>query len=151
MDQGLKDLYFFSDFLNRSVCDSSGQRVGKIVDVVAERAEPYPMIIGLIIQRRRKEKRRYFPWEKIVRIEPQVTLAGEHLQAIETMVPEKDIVLLREVMDKQIVDTFGAKVVRVNDLHFLRMNDHLRLVHVDVGFRGLMRRVGWEKAVDRVF
>ena len=53
-------------------------------------------------------------------------------------------------MDKQIVDTFGAKVVRVNDLHFLRMNSHLRLVHVDVGFRGLMRRVGWEKAVDRV-
>ncbi len=52
-------------------------------------------------------------------------------------------------MDKQIVDTFGAKVVRVNDLHFLRMDSHLRLVHVDVGFRGLMRRVGWERMVDR--
>jgi Mg/Co/Ni transporter MgtE len=52
-------------------------------------------------------------------------------------------------MDKQIVDTFGAKVVRVNDLHFLRVDSRLRLVHVDVGFRGLMRRVGWEKAVDQ--
>jgi Mg/Co/Ni transporter MgtE len=52
-------------------------------------------------------------------------------------------------MDKQIVDTFGAKVVRVNDLHFLRVDSHLRLVHVDVGFRGLMRRVGWEKFVDQ--
>jgi Mg/Co/Ni transporter MgtE len=30
------------------------------------------------------------------------------------------------------------------------MNAHLRLVHVDVGFRGLMRRVGWERLVDRV-
>ena len=52
-------------------------------------------------------------------------------------------------MDKQIVDTFGAKVVRVNDLHFLRIDSRLRLVHVDVGFRGLMRRVGWEKGVDQ--
>ena len=52
-------------------------------------------------------------------------------------------------MDKQIVDTFGAKVVRVNDLHFLRVDSRLRLVHVDVGFRGLMRRVGWEKMVDQ--
>jgi Mg/Co/Ni transporter MgtE len=47
------------------------------------------------------------------------------------------------------VDTFGAKVVRVNDLHFLRVDSRLRLVHVDVGFRGLMRRVGWEKLVDQ--
>jgi Mg/Co/Ni transporter MgtE len=52
-------------------------------------------------------------------------------------------------MDRQIVDTFGAKVVRVNDLHFLRVDSRLRLVHVDVGFRGLMRRVGWEKLVDQ--
>jgi Mg/Co/Ni transporter MgtE len=48
------------------------------------------------------------------------------------------------VLDKQIVDTFGAKVVRVNDIQFLHLNSQLRLVHFDVGFRGLMRRIGWE-------
>jgi CBS domain-containing protein/sporulation protein YlmC with PRC-barrel domain len=150
IDQGLKEFYFFSDFLNRRVCDSSGENVGKVVDVVAERAEPYPMIIGLVVKRKGRAGRSYLPWEKIARIEPMVTSSEETLQASEAVLPEKDIVLLREVMDKQIVDTFGAKVVRVNDLHFLRMNAHLRLVHVDVGFRGLMRRVGWERLVDRV-
>ena len=124
--------------------------MGKIVDVVAERAEPYPMIIGLVVKRKGRAGRSYLPWEKIARIEPMVTSSEETFQASEAVLPEKDIVLLREVMDKQIVDTFGAKVVRVNDLHFLRMNAHLRLVHVDVGFRGLMRRVGWERLVDRV-
>jgi len=118
--------------------------------VVAERAEPYPMIIGLVVKRKGRAGRSYLPWEKIARIEPMVTSSEETFQASEAVLPEKDIVLLREVMDKQIVDTFGAKVVRVNDLHFLRMNAHLRLVHVDVGFRGLMRRVGWERLVDRV-
>ena len=148
MDQNLKDFYFFSDFLNRKVYQSSTQRVGKIVDLVAERAEPYPMIIGIMVQT--KGKRFYLPWEKIVRIEPQITLSEKEPLVLKSSLPEKDIVLLREeVMDKQIVDTFGAKVVRVNDLHFLRVDSRLRLVHVDVGFRGLMRRVGWEKMVDQ--
>ena len=148
MDQGLKEFYFFSEFLNRKVCNASGQRVGKIMDLVAERAEPYPMIIGMMV--RTRGRKTYLPWEKIVHIEPQLTLPEKELIDLKTSLPEKDIILLREeVMDKQIVDTFGAKVVRVNDLHFLRVDSRLRLVHVDVGFRGLMRRVGWEKLVDQ--
>jgi magnesium transporter len=148
MDQGLKEFYFFSDFLNRKVCNASGQRVGKITDLVAERAEPYPMIIGMMV--RTKGRKMYLPWERIVQIEPQLTLSEKELIDLKTSLPEKDIILLRqEVMDKQIVDTFGAKVVRVNDLHFLRVDSRLRLVHVDVGFRGLMRRVGWEKLMDQ--
>jgi CBS domain-containing protein/sporulation protein YlmC with PRC-barrel domain len=149
MDQNLKDFYFFNDFLNRRVYNPSGLKVGKVSDLVAERAEPYPMIIGLVVRTKGREKRFYLPWEKIVRIEPRITFLEEEVRALKISLPEKDIILLREeVMDKQIVDTFGAKVVRVNDLHFLRVDSRLRLVHVDVGFRGLMRRVGWEKGVD---
>ncbi len=166
MNQNLKDFYFFSNFLNRKVYDPSGKRVGRISDLVAERAEPYPLIIGIVVRTGgRKKSRRvgttvvpmpdhrrfYIPWEKILQIEPLITFLEEDLFLPATSFSGKDIVLLREeVMDKQIVDTFGAKVVRVNDLHFLRINSHLRLVHVDVGFRGLMRRVGWEKVMDRV-
>jgi len=151
MDQNLKDFYFLSDFLNRGVHDPSGRRVGKLSDLVAERAEPYPMIVGMMVRTKGRGKRIYVAWEKIGRIEPRITLSGEGLPILEASFPQKDIILLREeVMDKQIVDTFGAKVVRVNDLHFLRVDSNLRLVHVDVGFRGLMRRVGWEKIVDQV-
>ena len=150
MEVNLKDFYFFSDFLNRRVYNSLGLKVGKLSDLVAERAEPYPMIIGVVVRTKRGEKRIYLPWEKILRIEPQVTLSEDGSHGFQASLPQKDIILLREeVMDKQIVDTFGAKVVRVNDLHFLRVSSNLRLVHVDVGFRGLMRRVGWEKVVDQ--
>jgi len=150
MNQNLRDFYFFSDFLNRKAYSSSGQKVGKISDVVAERAEPYPMVIGLVIRKRGRRDKLYLPWEKILQIEPQIAFSAEELRTLKTSLSEKDVVLLQEeVMDKQIVDTFGAKVVRVNDLHFLRIDSHLRLVHVDVGFRGLMRRVGWEKIVDQ--
>ena len=150
MDQNLRDFYFFSDFLNRRVYNPLGLKVGKLSDLVAERAEPYPMIIGIVVRTKRGKKRIYLPWEKIIRIEPQVTLSEDKSHGFQASLPQKDIILLREeVMDKQIVDTFGAKVVRVNDLHFLRVNSNLRLVHVDVGFRGLMRRVGWERVMDQ--
>jgi CBS domain-containing protein/sporulation protein YlmC with PRC-barrel domain len=151
MDQNFKDFYFFSNFLNRRVYNPSGQKVGKISDLVAERAEPYPMVIGFVVRKKGREKRQYLPWEKIAQIEPQITFVEEDFSILKTSLPEKDIILLQEeVMDKQIVDTFGAKVVRVNDLHFLRVDSHLRLVHVDVGFRGLMRRVGLERVMDQV-
>ncbi len=149
MDQNLKQFYFFSDFLNRKVYSASGKRAGKVADLVAERVEPYPMILGMVIEA--KGRKRYFlPWEKMLQVEPRITPSEEDLLDLTTFLAAKDMVLLRdEVMDKQIVDTYGAKVVRVNDLHFLRVESRLRLVHVDVGFRGLMRRVGWEMAADR--
>lgn len=150
MAQNLRQFYFFSEFLNRKVYTPAENRVGNIVDMVAERTDPYPLILGMIIQTRKKEKL-FLPWEKIIQIEPLFLFSGEGLLDLTQSVAAQDAILLRdEVMDKQIVDTYGAKVVRVNDLHFLNVESRLRLVHVDVGFRGLMRRVGWEKAVDRV-
>ena len=149
MDQNLRQFYFFSDFLNRKVYSLSGKKIGKIADLVAERVEPYPMILGVVIQAKGRKKF-FLPWEKMLQVEPRITLSEEDLLDLTNFLAAKDVVLLRdEVMDKQIVDTFGAKVVRVNDLHFLRVESRLRLVHVDVGFRGLMRRVGWERPTDR--
>jgi len=151
MNHNLKDFYFFSDFLNRRVYKPSGQKIGKILDMVAERGDPYPMVIGIVIRTKARGKRFYLPWEKIFQIEPRLTFSGDELRDFKFLLSEKDTFLVREeVMDRQIVDTFGAKVVRVNDLHFLNMDSRLRLVHVDVGFRGLMRRVGWEKTVDHI-
>ena len=149
MNQGLKDFYFFSHFLRQKVYSPSGQKVGKIVDLVVGRAEPYPRLIGFVVRGGGKDKTLFSPWEKIASVEPRITLTEDG--SLPLSLPEENFILLREeVMDKQIVDTFGAKVVRVNDLHFLRVDSHLRLAHVDVGFRGLMRRVGWERGVDKV-
>ena len=150
MSQELKDFYFFSHFLGQKVYGPSGQRAGKVTDLIVERTEPYPKLMGFVARRGSRGQNLFIPWEKIAFIEPKITLRENGLSLDRFFLSEKDYILLREeVMDKQIVDTFGAKVVRVNDLHFLRVDSHLRLAHVDVGFRGLMRRVGWERGVDK--
>jgi len=63
---------------------------------------------------------------------------------------EGEMLLKDALLDKQVVDTDGAKIRRVNDLQFLKTKHGLHLVHVDVGFRGLIRRVGLINFFDAI-
>ena len=54
---------------------------------------------------------------------------------------EDEIFLARHLLDKQIVDINGVKVVRVNDLKLDVLSGDLVLTAADVGVRGLVRRV----------
>ena len=45
------------------------------------------------------------------------------------------------LLDKQIVDTEGARVIRVKDLKLAKVDQDVRLIAADVGFRGLLRRL----------
>jgi magnesium transporter len=57
-----------------------------------------------------------------------------------------EILLGADLMDKQIVDIDGRKVVRVNDLRLDEIEGKLHLVAVDVGAAGLLRRLGIDGA-----
>jgi magnesium transporter len=147
-----KDFYFLSEFLGRTIRHVDGRCLGRVADIIVEKVEPYPVVTGLMIRRGVRGPRAFLPWSAVSTIDPQLTADLDALHLAEA--PEtggKRAFLREEVLDKQIVDTSGAKVVRVNDLQFLRLNSQLRLVHVDVGFRGLMRRVGWEKWMSAAF
>ncbi len=144
---------FFTELVKRDVVDRRGMYVGRPHDLIANLEDTYPRVTHLVVSKGSFKKRFYVvPWKDL------------HLtnQCFQLKVPEKGLVacdsyagagehtLRRDVLDEQVVDTFNRKVVRVNDLHFLRVDDDLRLAHVDIGMRGLVRRLGWEKSVDFV-
>jgi CBS domain-containing protein/sporulation protein YlmC with PRC-barrel domain len=146
MSPQARDFYFFSDMLGRRLVSQEGRMLGRVSDIVAEKIDPYPTVAGLIVRRGLKGAPAFFPWSGVVDLGPPLVVAAGRPDVMDTPDTASTFVHLRaQILDKQIVDTFGAKVVRVNDLQFLRIDSQLRLVHVDVGFRGLMRRVGWEK------
>src|SRR5579885_1552575 len=143
---------FYSWLHGRPVVDAAGQVVGRLDDLAVNMAETFPPVTALVVRRGRLEP---FPltarWRDVAAIDGVVRLGvpvgrlvpGRALQA------EGEHWVRSTLLDRQIVDTSGAKVVRVNDLHFLRVaSGDLHLVHVDVGFRGLMRRLGWDAAID---
>jgi CBS domain-containing protein len=139
---------FFSDLLGRPVVDASGRRLGVLADLVAATGEPYPPVESLVVRAGRR--RRQYPWSAVQRMDAgAVGLRDEEEEeSPEQPLPDR-IALGEEILDRQIVDVHDAKLVRVNDLHFLEVKGQLRVAHVDVGFRGLVRRLGWQGWVDR--
>jgi len=63
-----------------------------------------------------------------------------------------EVLLARDLMSKQIVDTQGMKVVRVNDLKLSESRNQLRLLGAEVGARGILRGISpaLESATDWV-
>jgi magnesium transporter len=71
-------------------------------------------------------------------------LAGGTIDIPRVQQRPDEIGLRTDLLDKQIVDIDGRKVVRVNDLRLDDVEGMLRLVAVDVGAAGLLRRLGIE-------
>jgi Mg2+ transporter MgtE len=61
---------------------------------------------------------------------------------------EDDVFLARDILDKQIIDTNGVRVVRVNDLELARVERQFFVANVDIGGLGLLRRLGLVKVVE---
>lgn len=63
-----------------------------------------------------------------------------------------EVLLARDLLDRQIVDTQGMKVVRVNDLKLSQSGNQLRLLGAEVGMRGILRGLHplLEKAATKI-
>ena len=139
---------FLSDLLGRPVADAAGASLGRLADLVVATGEPYPPVESLVV--RGPAGRVLFPWSAVERLEAGglALRTGATGEPPPEKPPADRIPLAEEILDKQIVDVHDAKLVRVNDLHFLEVKGQLRVAHVDVGFRGLVRRMGWQPLVD---
>jgi magnesium transporter len=145
---------FLSSLLNKPVHDANGTLIGQLHDLAVSVAYMFPPVVAFVVQRGRWE-----PFTLTGRWVDVADISGPSIRlsvGIQVLTPATtdvsgEVWVRDTLLDKQIVDMNGAKVVRVNDLHFLKLGRcELRLVHVDVGTRGLVRRMGWEASIDGV-
>jgi len=61
---------------------------------------------------------------------------------------DADIPIAEKILDRQIVDLNGRKLVRVNDVRFVSITTGAYLIAVDVGIEGLLRRLGIVDPID---
>jgi len=148
-----KFFIFFSEIFGKTVRDNHHRRLGRLWDVGMKlNGEIYPKSAYLIL--RKGFFRKSFAkcdWEQVSRIDDYIKLKlGRHEIRYEPQKPRSDLSLCADILDQQIVDINNRKVVRVNDLHLLKVENHLYLAHMDVGSRGLVRRLRWTGGVDRI-
>ncbi|MFA4830365.1 MAG: CBS domain-containing protein [Thermodesulfovibrionales bacterium] len=135
---------FVSEILKKPVLDPKGEELGRVKDLVVVRGEALPKILSLIVEKKRKLFS--LPWADLNIFNKRIISANiysEGLKAYE--MSEEDLLLVRDIFDKQIVDANGAKVVRVNDVKLEGFNTEAVLIAADVGMRGIMRRLGVER------
>jgi magnesium transporter len=133
-------MLYLSQAIGRPVLDGNGEPIGKVADLIVAVGERYPPVTGLVVSTDRREI--FVPWPSVASLDDK----GARLQTLQLDLGRfkqrpDEIRLAKDLMDKQIVDIDGRKVVRVNDLGLDVADGELRLVAVDVGAAGLLRRL----------
>ena len=143
-------MLYLSQMLGKPVVDSAGKKIGTISDLAISTGEVFPAITSLAFQGPGKVPF-MISWRKYV---DDFDEDGIRLSVVDTDIrfsylQPSEVLLARDLLNKQIVDTQGAKVVRVNDLKLSESGTQLRLLGAEVGIRGILRGLApWlERAV----
>ena len=134
-------MLYLSQAIGRPVLDANGEPLGKVDDLIVAVGDRYPPVTGLVVATDRR--RIFMPWSQVARFDASgARLSTDKIDITKFQGRENEIQLRTDLLDKQIVDIDGRKVVRVNDLRLDDVEGRLHLVAVDVGAAGLLRRLG---------
>jgi magnesium transporter len=140
---------FLSEIIKKPVFDPKGEIIGRVKDVIVVKGDPLPQISAVIVYR--KGQAYIIIWTAINIFNKRIISSFLYADALQVYeYPEDDLLAVRDILDKQIVDANGAKVVRVNDIKLEGYHGSAVLLAVDVGMRGILRRLGAEHSSDEV-
>ncbi|HVH29986.1 MAG TPA: CBS domain-containing protein [Vicinamibacterales bacterium] len=136
-------LVALSELLGASLRDGTGSLRGRVREIAVAPQDHPTRVAFLIIDT--PDGERALPAEDIRSCSGTVRTVSDS-PSWETGTPADGVLLLkRDLLDQQIIDVHGRKVVRVNDVEIesTPINGHVQLhvVAVDVGARGAIRRL----------
>ncbi|MEO9223595.1 MAG: CBS domain-containing protein [Acidimicrobiales bacterium] len=135
-------LISLAGLIGRPVINQQGGEVGQVSDVVARwDGGPYPPVTGLVVKVGRRPA--FLDIRQVhAMTHQQVELASARLDLRDFERRHGEVVLAGDVLDRQLVDVDGVRVVRASDLYLARVGLAWRLVGVDVSMQSLLRRLG---------
>ena len=133
-------MFYLSNMLGRPVYDSTGEKLGTVSDLAISTGEVFPRITSLAFKGPGRTPF-MISWRKYVEdfTEDEVRLNTESYNIRFSYLQPTEVLLARDLLDQQIVDTQGLKIVRVNDLKLSPSGSQLRLLGAEVGVRGILR------------
>lgn len=138
---------FSSEIIKKLVLDPRGEELGRVRDLVIVKGDPLPVVSALIIEK--KKRPLVLPWEALSIFNKKIISSNVYADSLAPYdYAQEDLLVVRDIFDKQIVDANGAKVVRVNDIKLEGYHGSAVLIAVDVGMRGILRRLGIERGSE---
>ena len=120
-----QSMLYLSQVLGRPILDLEGERVATLKDVIVRLGEEdHPPVAGFVARYRRRD---FFlsRWRISDFGEHGVKLDSDILDLRPFMRREGEVLLARDVLDKQLIDVDGKRVVRVNDVQIIPGRERL--------------------------
>ena len=134
-----------SDLLGAPVFDQSGATAGKVREVAVVPQDNSSQILGFVVKTRGGGGDCLLVTNAVNSINGGVRASNAVSDWIPYAGGEGMLLLARDLLDQQIIDVHGRKVVRVNDVDIHEETGHghvvLKVGAVDVGARGAIRRL----------
>lgn len=140
---------YLSELIKKPIFNHNGEKIGKLSDVVVSSEAPYPIIKSLIMNKTDKTQFKV-PWNQIEELGKTIILKSDLKNISEYQTKKGDINLLRDVLDRQVVDIEDKKIRRVNDLKLSATNGYYHVIGVDIGIHGILRRLGLTRIVNTI-
>lgn len=142
-------MLYLASFLDQPVRGKTNEVIGRLDDLIVKVGEElYPPITGLVI---RDGRRNFFvPATQLESINGATHLSSSTVNLRPFERRDGEILLRKDVLDHQIIDITGRRVVRVNDVQVVRVERVYRLIGVDVSPQALLRRLGPRSLAHRV-
>lgn len=134
-------MLYLSQVLGRPIRDLEGERVATVKDVIVRLGgDDHPPVTGLVARYRRRD---FFMsrWRMTAINEQGVHLNSDILDLRPFVRRDGEVLLARDVLDKQLIDVDGKRVVRVNDVQIIDAAGEWRVTGADVSLQGLWRRL----------
>ena len=123
------------------LADAEGRKLGRVEDLVVRLGdEEYPPVSGAIAKVARRDV--YIPAERIGEIEHgRITLTKAQLDLQPFERREGELLLREDLLDRQLINVDGARIVRANEIEIARIEGWWRVVGIDIRPQSLLRRL----------
>ncbi|MCR4436360.1 MAG: CBS domain-containing protein [Clostridiales bacterium] len=143
--------FFFSKILYKNIHNITGSVIGKLNDLILDFNSPKPTVKAIEVKNGRRLSYISSDFLEIYNDSNERYFIKLNTSSINVMpLPQNEFFLARDFLDKQIVDINGKKVERVNDVRVGIIYGKWNVVAVDIGLRGLLRRLGVEYPAIRI-
>ncbi|MGH9948402.1 MAG: magnesium transporter MgtE N-terminal domain-containing protein [Pyrinomonadaceae bacterium] len=134
-------MLYLSQVLGRPIYDGRKAMIATVRDILVRYGDDdHPPVIGIVARLRRRDF--FIPNRNLAEL-------GEHgarmSSAMLDLTPferrDGEVLLGKDVLDNQLIDVDGKRVVRVNDVQLIDAGDSWRVSGADVSFQGFLRRL----------
>lgn len=148
--------FYLSRVIGNKVFDANSKQVGVVKDLLVDsnysnQSSGRPLVSGIKIKQGNKIAIYSFDSFNVEKVNGRIKITCDNLFELSIESIEAGLLLAEVILDKQIVDLNGRKLVRVNDVRLVSLSEDTYVVAVDIGVEGLLRRIGIAKPLKTLF